>query len=433
MKIQPDLRLHSASLTQPAAAPTSVAPPGATLATPPVGTQEAHDGVTLSAGADLAQDEPVGEPSPEVAAPLATKAPTAPTGPQHLMVDQGLGGALFGDEAIPTSVAVLGQESDLSPEDAEAIVAVRQGLAESPTMEKVVEGFVRDHDHPMNVVAYLKDPESRTVVLKHLQYLAELPPTDSAGMLEAVEQGSRSSSPLLTDSGAGLTMKDGVPGPQRLREDLLAQDPELFSLGHPQSDAEWGRLKAHASRLRAEVLPSLTRELEDLVADMPESGGFPAVNARAKSADGIADKIDRMRQGNGGKAPRPGYCLADMPDAVGGRITVSEPRQLEKVMARLEERFGKDNIHEKDNFYANPSKQGRPYRCITYTIVHEGVPCEIQLTTLDASLVADLWHNTGYKPLHPELSSAEVDYVAGLQYSVTADEHRQVAAGSASS
>jgi len=319
---------------------------------------------------------------------------------------------------------------DLAPADAQAIGAVRKGLEQHPVLARVVEAFILDKDHPMNLVAYLKDVHSRPVVLEHLDRMASLCPVGPSALGDLVEQTFNPEVPLLTDSGAELGTRHGVPGPQRLRQDLIDRDPELFTMGQPASEEQWVRLKAHASVLRTDVLPGLTRELESLVADLPTSGGFPAVNARAKSATGMADKIDRMQRGNDGKAPRPDYCLADMPDAVGGRITVRDPRQLQQVMDRLEERFGKENVFEKDNFYANPKKRLRPYRCITYTVVHQGVPCEVQLTTLNASLAADLWHNTGYKPLHPDLTEEEIGYLGDLQCSVSADEHRILGTGS---
>ncbi len=433
MKIHSHLPIENAPLTRPEA------PRRADFMQAPAVRTAALDGISLSQ--PIEAEEPLQEAELLPATPVAPRpqsAPAAPApGPQVLMLDQGLGGALFGDGSTPSAMAVLGAQPaeassaslDLSPADAQAIGAVRQGLSEHPVLAKVVEGFVRDKDHPMNLVGYLKDPESRPVVLEHLNRMASLYPISPEGVKGVVEQTFNPEVPLLTETGSDLSARDGVPGPQALRQELLDRDPGLYSLGHPDTEAGWDRMNAHARRLRSEVLPSLTRELEALVSDMPSTGGFPAVNARAKSAAGMADKIDRMQRGNDGKDPRPDYSLADMPDAVGGRITVRDPKQLQQVMDRLEERFGKDNIYEKDNFYASPKKRTRSYRCITYTVIHQGVPCEIQLTTLNASLAADLWHNTGYKPLHPELNGSEIGYVGTLQSSVTADEHRILGTG----
>ncbi|GEM_PF-2781200 len=414
MKISPDLRVD--------ATPFRLQGPHQAGPTPAFEPSQQTDQVRL--GAPLAQPLAV-EPEPE--GPLPSDAGTAPLRPAPVVSTN-----LCAGLDVPSAMALLGPEveaappasPDLAPADAQAIGAVRQGLEQHPILARVVESFILDKDHPMNLVAYLKDVQSRPVVLEHLDRMASLCPVGPSALGNLVEQTFNPQVPLLTDSGAELGTQDGVSGPQRLRQDLIDRDPELFAMGQPGSEEEWGRLKAHASILRTEVLPGLTRELEALVAELPTSGGFPAVNARAKSAAGMADKVDRMQRGNDGKSPRPDYCLADMPDAVGGRITVRDPRQLQQVMDRLEERFGKENVFEKDNFYANPKKRLRPYRCITYTVVHQGVPCEVQLTTLNASLAADLWHNTGYKPLHPDLTEDEIGYLGDLQCSVSADEHR---------
>jgi len=433
MKIHSLPNLENTPLTRPEAPR-----PMAFLQAPAV-RAVALDGVSLSQPVE--PEDPLQQAELLPAAPVSPRPQAAPAvpapGPQVLLMDPGLGGALFGEGSTPCSMAVLESRPpeassaalDLSPADAQALGAVHQKLAGHPVLARVVEGFIRDKDHPMNLVSYLKDPESRPVVLEHLDRMASLCPVPTDGVPGVVEQTFNPEVTLLTDAGADLSQRDGIPGPMALRQDLLDRDPELYSLGHPDTESGWDRLNSHARHLRSEVLPGLTRELEDLVADMPSAGGFPAVNARAKSASGIADKIDRMQQGNDGKSPRPDYCLADMPDAVGGRITVRDPRQLQQVMDRLEARFGQDGIYEKDNFYASPKKRTRPYRCITYTVIHQGVPCEIQLTTLNASLAADLWHNTGYKPLHPELSESEIRYVGTLQSSVTADEHRILGTG----
>jgi ppGpp synthetase/RelA/SpoT-type nucleotidyltranferase len=419
MKISPDLRIEATSSrpTAPLPAPSA----------PACGPSQQADQVHLDAplAPPLALEPEVQGPPPSTPdmaslhlAPLtSTNSGSGPEVPSTMVMLE---------PEVETGLPPL---PDLTPADAQAIGAVRQGLEQHPILARVVESFIMDKDHPMNLVAYLKDVQSRPVVLEHLDRMARLCPVGPSGLGNLVEQTFNPEVPLLTESGAELGTRDGVSGPQRLRQQLIDRDPELFSMGQPESEEEWGRLKAHASFLRTEVLPGLTGELESLVADLPNSGGFPAVNARAKSAAGMADKIDRMQRGNDGKAPRPDYCLADMPDAVGGRITVRDPRQLQQVMDRLEERFGKENIFEKDNFYANPKKRLRPYRCITYTVVHQGVPCEVQLTTLNSSLAADLWHNTGYKPLHPELTGDEIGYLGDLQCSVSADEHRILGTG----
>ena len=50
------------------------------------------------------------------------------------------------------------------------------------------------------------------------------------------------------------------------------------------------------------------------------------------------------------------------------------------------------------------------------------VPCELQVTTLQSSLTADLWHNTWYKPIH-DLPDDVIEKIGNLQRQVTIFEH----------
>jgi hypothetical protein len=128
-------------------------------------------------------------------------------------------------------------------------------------------------------------------------------------------------------------------------------------------------------------------------------------SARTKSADGLLDKVFRMRRGNGGKAPRPGYQLGDVIDAVGGRITVETPEQLAQLLEAVKAYFGTGDsgrILEIENFCASPKSETPSYRLITLIIRSKANPdatFELQLTTRLASVAADLNHNTLYKAL----------------------------------
>lgn len=421
MKIDPTLQVQGGARLAPTAA---ISPRPLAAPTPmPETVDDAWHGL-----AEFPAEAPAHEEPPEAApAPEPQRAAPRPQVRWSLDTSSGLLLAEAPGDG-PTSLALLDQAGDMSPSDAAAILELREGLKDHPVLVEVLERFITDRDHPMNVVSYLKNPTSRPVVLDHLRQMASLEQPDPQALPSIVAECDRDDVTLFRSDDESFSLRDGDKGSQALRQELLARDPELFSTGGDPTDAQWRKLEDHARHLRNDVLPSLTDALEGLVEDLPAGDGFPAVNTRAKSATGMADKIGRMQAGNDGKAPRPDYTLADMPDAVGGRITVRSADDLQKVMYRLEERFGKDAIFEKDNFYSNPSKKGRPYRCITYTVMHEGVPCEVQLTTLNASLAADLWHNTGYKPIHKDLPEGTLDWLGGLQRAVTADEHRSLAA-----
>lgn len=308
----------------------------------------------------------------------------------------------------------------LTPGERELVARLRAAFCDLPQVESVLEAYIADKAHPMGIVSFLKNPETREIVIKSLQEMATRPPVSREDFQATVRSGH------LASNDAEFCLQGCQRKDHLLRAHLLEKDPVLYSTTSAPTPEQEKRLEAHARHLRNDVLEDLRADLLDVVSGLPASDGFPAVAARAKTADGIIDKIKRMRSGNNGKEPRPKYCLADVPDVVGGRITLSNPDHLDAVMKRIEEKYGREHISQKDNFYTNPDKKFRPYRCITYTVQVDGVPCEIQVTTLRSSLTADLVHNTAYKQLHPELPQDIIQYTLDLQQTVTAGEHEQL-------
>jgi len=331
----------------------------------------------------------------------------------------------------PTTIAMLdeaqaAQEESPAPSPEAALISrIREEFSEYPEMAAVLEQYVADTSHPMNIVAYLKNPESRDYVMAELKEMAALRklPEDQFG--KVIDATFDPSKPLMMANDFDYNFEDDQDNMAILKEELLFFDEPLFSIGDNPTQEQRQELDEYADRLMYETTPELVDRLEEIVADIPAGDGFPAINARAKTAGGMLDKIKRVRSGNEWKAPRPDYCLADMPDAVGGRITVKTPEQLEQVMHKLEETFGGEDIYEKDSFYANSKKKYHPYRVITYTVTIDEVPCEIQVTTLRSSLAADLWHNTGYKPIHEDFANDPemLEYLSGMQRAVSAQEH----------
>jgi ppGpp synthetase/RelA/SpoT-type nucleotidyltranferase len=184
-----------------------------------------------------------------------------------------------------------------------------------------------------------------------------------------------------------------------LRDSMMQSDPVLHSVGeNPElTPLQQERLRVYGDKVKVAVLPKLQATLEDIAqATSPDS--FVRVTSRAKSADGLHEKVTRMQAGNQGRGTRPGYRLADVPDAAGGRIVVEQLGDLAKITSAIEETF-RGNIFEKDNFYLNEKKSQRPYRVITYTVLQDNVPCEIQVMTLSSNISSDIDHNTVYKQL----------------------------------
>jgi len=309
----------------------------------------------------------------------------------------------------------------------QAVSDIRRALGENAELSQLLEKYLLDVDHNMSVTSYLKNPKQRKVVLRELQDLTRSKRLSGEQFERIVASMQNENHPLFRLNGEELSFTGGRPRSEILREQLFAKDNTLYPVNDIPSELQRALLNKYAEKLQGDVLPQLKNQLADIVKKSGISGndGFPAIAARAKSADGLIDKIKRMREGNAGKNPRPTYCLGDMPDAVGGRITVRNPEQLSRVMEELERTFGQGNIFEKDSFYTNAKKQNHPYRVITYTVTVNGTPCEVQLMTLSANVFADLGHNTIYKPLLPA-SITQAQNFDDLWRGVTARELQNI-------
>jgi ppGpp synthetase/RelA/SpoT-type nucleotidyltranferase len=161
-------------------------------------------------------------------------------------------------------------------------------------------------------------------------------------------------------------------------------------------------LAAYATRLRDVVQPQVESEVRAFVERVaPDS----SVSVRTKTAEGILDKVRRMVTGSPSRPGRPEYRAGDVIDAVGARITTANMRDLAQVLEAAKSHFGVGSggrILEIENMYAEPKEKNPAYRVIPLVVRVDvaGVPYtfELQLTTMRASVAADLEHNTLFKP-----------------------------------
>ena len=273
-----------------------------------------------------------------------------------------------------------------------------------PELYAILGKLIDDKNHPLNLIASLKNPKTRPTALMLLRKLAEN--TNSANPMtdgeyrEFINNNSSVVEIFFKDNGDefGVQEIDGRKYSRKeiLKRKMLVENPTLYSVSNLPSLEQWVLLDKYAAFLRKEILPKLQEKLEEIISPIKEP---TIVRTRAKSAHAIIDKIQRMRDGRHWmKTVAEEYVLADMPDALGGRIIVPSLDCLLDVMSRLQESFGGDNIYERENLYTSPRKKNSTYRIITYTVAFMGVPCEIQITTLFSSLAADIHHNTAYKP-----------------------------------
>jgi len=292
----------------------------------------------------------------------------------------------------------------------------------NPELASVVDKLL-DDDHPLNVTNSLHNPELHQPVLDTLTALARgdaLRPYE--GDLAAFLADNPGEGRLFDRVPPEINRMVGADGVERTRlavhvEEMKAGDAALRVGGHP-TDAERAAVDAYAARLRDEVKPAVDGELETIVDIVREHTDGPVdYNSRPKDGPGLLDKVERMARGRPGAPGRTDYQVGDIVDAVGARITVPDMPSLLRALDAIEAHFGTGaggRIVEVDNMYAAPKAKNPAYRVIPLVIGIEvgghRYAFELQLTTVRASVAADIEHNTLYKP-YILMSPAEDDAV----------------------
>ncbi|MDA1209356.1 MAG: cyclic nucleotide-binding domain-containing protein, partial [bacterium] len=289
---------------------------------------------------------------------------------------------------------------DRLPGIREAVFYVRTELGEqNELLANALEQLLVDVDYPLTVTDFLHNPDTRKATLDTIIEVAGQHPVTKAEFQKKVFDTFARLDPAFTaddkkfnEDPKGLKYVDEI-------RTMKMETSAVHRADDDPSEEVMTKLEKHIDKRNTKVEPELVKKLGKVVGQVNgRKDGFPVISSRTKNAPGVVDKIKRMRRGNDGKDPRPEYCMADIPDITGGRVVTRNADQLEKIIRKLEDEF-KGQIIEKDNFYGNESKRMKPYRVITYTVLVHGEPCEIQLTTLAASIAADINHNTIYKPI----------------------------------
>ncbi len=208
----------------------------------------------------------------------------------------------------------------------EVIGVLEAELAQFPDLKLLLRKYIEDTQHKLGIVDFLKNPKTRETVLQELRSISLEKTLTPDEFRRIIDKTFNPEIPIFrsNDREFSYSVIDGkeVPRSQLLRENLLAQNETLYSIGEVPTPRQRIFLEKHVDHINGSTLPKLKGILKDVSGSFDRSGGFPVVRTRAKTYDGILDKISRMRKGNDGKPPRPDYNLADMPDAVGGRIVV---------------------------------------------------------------------------------------------------------------
>ncbi|PID84214.1 hypothetical protein CSB09_02255, partial [Candidatus Gracilibacteria bacterium] len=139
----------------------------------------------------------------------------------------------------------------------------------------VLNKFILDDKHPMNIVNYLKNNETRDFTITQLKEILKLgekniSQKEMVSIINAIYEGES----ILLKSNNIKRLED-------LKNILLESNPKLFEIGGETSYEQNKILRAHAERLSSDILPSLKTKLNNVISDIPIKDGFPAINVRA--------------------------------------------------------------------------------------------------------------------------------------------------------
>lgn len=369
--------------------------------------------VPLDANAPSAEARPLNAPALDVSdskaglqSPQLPKAPEPSAGPAG-----GFGGQI-------TDPALLQKNAEVKTALDEQLTPV------NPDTSEVVSRLLGD-DNKLNLTEALRSPETRDAMIATLREISGSRLLDNHSLADFLEVNPGRGSlfePVTraenyTDVGTKRVadyveqIKPDDPirdlgGDQAKRlYDYLDKQDKRFPLPDlsPEDSARLEALSEYSDRLKFQVMPTATRELQDIIDTLPP-GADARINARAKPAKGLVDKVGRMSGGWQGRAPRPDYQVGDVIDAVGARITVGSAADLGRVLDMIKERFGTGDggrVLEIENMYAQPKSNNPAYRVVPLVVSvevdHVPYTYELQLTTRRASVAADMEHNSVYK------------------------------------
>lgn len=302
------------------------------------------------------------------------------------------------------------------PGTTETVREVRSALSDRhPDVSHVVERLVTDKDHPLDVVASLNNSDRRPKALATIRELADERLLADRGLDDfTAERPGRG--PLFEPVRREVNQEEDG---QSRKSAYVAQCKSVDAartVGLEPSADDRLLVRDYGRRLVDDVVPQVRREVGQLA---DEVDGRRSI--RAKDADGLHDKVERMSSGTDGRPGRIDYQVGDVIDAVGARITVADTERLERLLSTIEDRFGSGDggrILELENMYAGPKAHNLSYRVVPLIIAVEvnrtPYTFELQLCTWRASIAADLEHNTIYKPyIGP--TAAEQDKVRRMQ------------------
>lgn len=288
-------------------------------------------------------------------------------------------------------------------------------LAEHQDIASIIKMLMTDINHPLNATDAIGNPDRRDETLAKISELAE-GRLLAACTLEEYCQDNPGLGPLFEQVASEINATIDGQG----RKDVYVAESKRVdparSINSNLDSYERGFVYEYARRLKTDVHPVARSEVAALATKFDGA----MMNIRTKDSEAIFNKVGRMTTGSDTRPPRPGYQVGDVIDAVGARITACDTKQLGELLRAVKEYYGIGNggrILEMENMYAAPKSASPEYRVIALVVAAEinGRPYtyELQLATRRASIAADLYHNTIYKP-YVELSGAERGKISGI-------------------
>jgi ppGpp synthetase/RelA/SpoT-type nucleotidyltranferase len=302
------------------------------------------------------------------------------------------------------------------PNTADTVREIRNALSDRhPDVSGVVERLVTDKEHPLDVVASLNNSDRRPKALATIRELADERLLADRGLQDfAAEHPGRG--PLFEPVRREVNHQEDGQSRKSVYVAHCKSVDAARTVGANPSPDDRLLVQDYGRRLVDDVLPQVRREVRQLAGEAQGRGSI-----RAKDADGLLDKVERMSAGSEDRPTRPDYQVGDVIDAVGARITIGDTDRLERLLSTIEDRFGSGDggrILELENMYAGPKPHNPSYRVVPLIIAVEvnrtPYTFELQLCTWRASIASDLEHNTIYKPyIRP--TPAEQDKVRRMQ------------------
>lgn len=288
-----------------------------------------------------------------------------------------------------------------------------EALHDKENLRDALKQLLFDFEYPLTLTSLLASTETRTTTINAILDITNQPRLSDTEFRRSVQETLTRMDPAFVEASRDFdtrvpSLDDGLQKTMRTTHQLYQaslKNPShrRFTVSGTGSDLtpqQQEALDREVAFRTEKIEPILTAQLQSIMTerDSAHQDGFPFVSCRTKTVQGVVDKVSRMRRGNADRPARPAYTIGDMPDITGGRIIARDINQLKQIIDDFEQKFV-GRIIQKDNFYVSESKRQNPYRVITYTVLIGQYPCEVQLSTLHASIAADIGHNMTYKPI----------------------------------